>query len=429
MQQNTRLTVSLFISICLHLAIIFFWPTSAERVNKKLPLAAKKIEVIYKQIPPPPSADPKISTGVKGTKGTLVDIPPQKPLEKRVASKYLSDRNSRVAKEMKARVKGPKTERPVPDQPVRQASRPREVNHGKPETEKNSPLVVDAESTRAQNGSRMKSKGFEQLPRLEDLYPSREDIVKMYSSSDGNYLPDVADGPVTQLNTQIFQVGGDDGFFSRDTQFYSYFQRIRRSLELVWNPNSALRQAYLSGEKMTFNRVVTTLGVTLNADGSLKSIHEQQSSGIRLLDEEAKQAIRATVPYNNPPKGLIENLVVRRHLSEIFIPKTVEDGSGQQSERLVSDIMAQLHAGQPFEELAKKYSASPSARYGGDLGFLRLSEFPAAYRAVVSNMVRDEIKSVKCEEGSYILYMREIQDEGEIHFPFSFIVESHTASF
>lgn len=56
------------------------------------------------------------------------------------------------------------------------------------------------------------------------------------------------------------------------------------------------------------------------------------------------------------------------HVSQIWIKETPEKPG--EAERMAKEILSRLEAGEPFAELAKKYSNCPYARKGGDWGFI-----------------------------------------------------------
>ncbi len=109
------------------------------------------------------------------------------------------------------------------------------------------------------------------------------------SSSPRNYLPEIAYGEQTLLNTREFA-------------YASFFKKMKRSLEMVWNPMPIVRR--LPRKKPL---LITTLKIVLRPDGSLDHVKIIRSSGIKELDHEAARAVRQAAPFINPPKGLIKN--------------------------------------------------------------------------------------------------------------------------
>ncbi|HLG20383.1 MAG TPA: energy transducer TonB, partial [Bdellovibrionota bacterium] len=103
-----------------------------------------------------------------------------------------------------------------------------------------------------------------------------------------NYLPEISMGDETLLNT-------------REYVYASFFIRMKRQMENVWDPRNVL-----SRETRAREQYVTTVGITLRKDGYLESVRILGSSGNPALDREAVRAVRAGAPYLNPPPALVE---------------------------------------------------------------------------------------------------------------------------
>jgi len=83
---------------------------------------------------------------------------------------------------------------------------------------------------------------------------------------------------------------------SRETKYLSYFARIKRAIELVWEyPGPALQQG-LEGKLV--------LEFAILGDGRLEKAHLIRSSGSPILDEEAIRAVRAASPFHPIPVGI-----------------------------------------------------------------------------------------------------------------------------
>ena len=67
-----------------------------------------------------------------------------------------------------------------------------------------------------------------------------------------------------------------------------------------------------------------------------------------------------------------------------------------------------LRQGQPFEEVAAKYSLSPDGQLGGDLGFFGRGEMPPEFDEIVFDLpVKRLSKLVKSEYGYHIFMVEE----------------------
>jgi len=111
-----------------------------------------------------------------------------------------------------------------------------------------------------------------QLPTMKELLPP---ITWSASSRSGS----TNSAPVS-LNT-------------RDPQYITYFGSIKRSIELVWQyPDEALRYGLQGKLLMQF---------AIRNNGELESAIIVQSSGSRVLDQEAMRAVRTAAPFSPIP--------------------------------------------------------------------------------------------------------------------------------
>ena len=103
---------------------------------------------------------------------------------------------------------------------------------------------------------------------------------------------------------------------TKEYRYASYEEAWRAKVERVGNlnfPDEARRQK-LSGS--------LRLAVTLNADGSVKSINVRQSSGHRVLDDAAIRIVRLAAPYARFPKD------IRKDYDELVITRTWQFEAG-----------------------------------------------------------------------------------------------------
>lgn len=111
-----------------------------------------------------------------------------------------------------------------------------------------------------------------------------------------DYVPGVKEGERTLLNTKEYK-------------YYSYFQRIRKQLEINWRPilQEKMQKFFEAGRRLSTNKDhVTEVLVFLNAEGKIVQIQILSESGTNDLDESAVNAFNKAGPFPNPPKGLIE---------------------------------------------------------------------------------------------------------------------------
>ena len=76
---------------------------------------------------------------------------------------------------------------------------------------------------------------------------------------------------------------------TRESKYASYFARIKRQIELVWDyPNEAQRKG-ITGQ--------LTLRFQISRDGNLMNVRLINGSGYNILDEAALQAVKSAAPY------------------------------------------------------------------------------------------------------------------------------------
>jgi len=123
-------------------------------------------------------------------------------------------------------------------------------------------------------------------PSPPSLFPSPETLHQIERKFSHTYPKDVEKGDVISLNT-------------KDFRYISYFTHIKRKIELVWE--YPRRAAELGQEGSLLMRF------TILKDGRLGGIKLLQSSGYRLLDQEAIRAVREAAPFNPIPDRLHKN--------------------------------------------------------------------------------------------------------------------------
>ena len=116
-------------------------------------------------------------------------------------------------------------------------------------------------------------------------------------ASTSDELKDVANGAQTLLNT-------------REYAYFSYYQRVRESLEKYWEPGlrERIRKMSERGRQLASDQENSTrLIVVLDREGAITRILVNTSSGMLDVDEAAIEAFNKAGPFPNPPRGLVEN--------------------------------------------------------------------------------------------------------------------------
>lgn len=192
-------------------------------------------------------------------KGQLVDIMDSMPgdLKPPRNSRFLSDRNRSVPQETQARVTGPN--------PNRSSGRRPSLSHIPPSGK----VKWDIPKSILQEETQLAPQKF-----------------AMHAPS--NYLPEIAMGDETLLNT-------------RQYAYATFFVRMKRQMEAVWNPRSVIHS-----ERLSRDQYITRLSITLRGDGSIYDLRIARGSGQWRLDRAAAAAVQRAAPYINPPPQLVE---------------------------------------------------------------------------------------------------------------------------
>jgi hypothetical protein len=120
-------------------------------------------------------------------------------------------------------------------------------------------------------------------------------------SATNDYIENVPLGDTTYLNTSEYK-------------YYGFFLRIRQKLEQFWGRSIQDKATALikSGRQVAPDEnLITSLEVTLNSVGEIVAIAIKGTSGVKELDDAAVESFNDAGPFPNPPKGLVENGMVK----------------------------------------------------------------------------------------------------------------------
>ncbi|RKH45200.1 energy transducer TonB [Corallococcus sp. AB049A] len=129
-------------------------------------------------------------------------------------------------------------------------------------------------------------------PGLATLMPSQAAMDKVVGAAPNDMLRDQEEGDGTFLNT-------------REWKYASFFNRVKQSVGMHWNPNEQLRQRDPTGNIYAGRDRQTLLSITLDERGAVKDIQVEKSSGLDFLDMEAVASFKRAQPFPNPPSGLL----------------------------------------------------------------------------------------------------------------------------
>ncbi len=236
-------------------------PSPPKKVSPSRPTALKKA---LKVVPSPPRPPVK-------KKQVVSRVPPKPPVKKpsrpakkaaKTREKVLTTRKKRSFKVAEAR---PKPRRPNPSVPT--------------------PKVSSKGATASRHGPAHPSPPPKKpaLPMPKSLFPSAKTLYQIERKFSESYPKNVPQGDVISLNTKSYK-------------YISYFTHIKRKIELVWEYPRAAAEMGQEGR--------LTLRFTILKDGRLAGVWLVQSSGYRLLDQEAIRAVKAAAPFNPIPDRL-----------------------------------------------------------------------------------------------------------------------------
>ncbi|HEX3760913.1 MAG TPA: energy transducer TonB [Kofleriaceae bacterium] len=131
------------------------------------------------------------------------------------------------------------------------------------------------------------------VPDVPNLKPTEEVLERALGGGSVDHLEDVENGDETSLSAKRWV-------------YASFFNRLKRQVAQVWDPNSVWRRADPTGTRYGSKTRITEVRVSLSPRGDLAKILVVSPSGSNELDEEAVRAFRAAAPFPNPPEGLIQ---------------------------------------------------------------------------------------------------------------------------
>ena len=120
-------------------------------------------------------------------------------------------------------------------------------------------------------------------PKPKNLFPSAKTLHQIERKFSSIYPKDINKGNSISLNTREFK-------------YISYFSHIKKKIELVWEyPRLAAMRNQEGSLRLRF---------IILKDGTLKGVYLLDSSGYRLLDNEALRAVKDAAPFNPIPDRL-----------------------------------------------------------------------------------------------------------------------------
>ena len=274
-QEAPHLKRFVFISLCLHIFVMVVQglvPDDKATVTELPPVKVK-------YIPPEKKTPPqKVPTFVDAPKPRKVETPESSELIARYDSRAHSNRSPKknLAYKNKKTV-APKTRKSATVPKKSKAPAKKKVVKQPPQPTIKKPF-------------RLHDKGFiKPKPKEDDFRPSPS---KRIAGGTLALLDGFDAEKYASMDTQSETIEDDGEAISLDTKesrYASYFARIKRQIELVWDyPDEAERRGIVGQ---------LTLRFQISRDGNLMNVRLIRGSGYNILDEAALQAVKSAAPY------------------------------------------------------------------------------------------------------------------------------------
>lgn len=302
-RDNRAILIAIALSILLHLIILFL----AEQAPQKAP-ENEKIKIKY--LPPEPEKKVQAKSDLPSQ---IIETKKPDKKEKPMSERLLSEFDSKGHF-----TEGKKSNRSESSKTVVPLNKPKGAEK---EQKKAVEQPAQKETVKKQEKRPIKKKG----PSLREKQEKAKEAKKQKQVS-----------PLFAKNTQEMQKGAKQGFevnkalpfldgaelaelatvetgsedlsdsdtISLDTKnykYFSYFNHIKRKIELVWEYPKEAGMRGMSGRLQ--------LKFTLRKDGELLKVVLLHSTGYKLLDEAAMEALRAGGPYNPFPKTITKEKI------------------------------------------------------------------------------------------------------------------------
>ncbi|MCI0403551.1 MAG: peptidylprolyl isomerase [Acidobacteria bacterium] len=200
---------------------------------------------------------------------------------------------------------------------------------------------------------------------LGDQFSGAE-LQQKLQEGEANLLRDLID-------QQLLVQRGEDLGLSIEPEVIRYLDRLRQDLNL---PSMEALEAAITQRGMSFedyrqdvrNQIMTRM------------VMQREVAGKVMLDE---QVVRDYYLQHREEMARPEQV----HLREILVSTVGAAGEALEArEERVREALEKIRKGEPFEEVAKNYSDSPTAAEGGELGLFEPDKLSEAIRDVVMKL-------------------------------------------
>ena len=267
-RQNRIITGFVLLSLLLHLLLLLVPKDRLFPVEMAPP-------PVYVEVRPPQALDRELDLPIREE----LEKPRERPAER------LAEKDQVVEKETAPEGQDTEDREPVVQAP-QPVSRPQPPTPPRPEPSPEKPKADESDQTLAETLEGWKQKKTEpprKLPDLETLTQiSPQAMAQIESDWRQKYRKDIERGDTVWMDTQ-------------QDLLISFMRRFRNNIYGVWNyPESARRQNQQGS---------CLLRITVDRDGNITDVKLMESSGYRVLDDEAMRAVRQGATYGPLPRA------------------------------------------------------------------------------------------------------------------------------
>ena len=267
-RQNRIITGFVLLSLLLHLLLLLVPKDRLFPVEMAPP-------PVYVEVRPPQALDRELDLPIREE----LEKPREKPAER------LAEKDQVVEKETAPEGQDTEDREPVVQAP-QPVPRPQPPTPPRPEPSPEKPKADESDQTLAETLEGWKQKKTEPPPKLPDLETltqiSPQAMAQIERDWRQKYRKDIERGDTVWMDTQ-------------QDLLISFMRRFRNNIYGVWNyPESARRQNQQGS---------CLLRITVDRDGNVTDVKLMESSGYRVLDDEAMRAVRQGATYGPLPRA------------------------------------------------------------------------------------------------------------------------------
>jgi len=267
-RQNRIITGFVLLSLLLHLLLLLV-------PKDRLFPAEIAPPPVYVEVRPPQPLDRELDLPIREE----LEKPREKP------AKRLAEKDQVVEKETAPEGRDTEDREPVVQAPE-PVPRPQPQTPPQPESKPEKPKADESDQTLAETREGWKRKRTEPSPEVPDLQTltqiSPQAMAQIERDWRQKYRKDIERGDTVWMDTQ-------------QDLLISFMRRFRNNIYGVWN--------YPESARMQTQQGSCLLRITVDRNGNITDIILMESSGYRVLDDEAMRAVRQGATYGPLPRA------------------------------------------------------------------------------------------------------------------------------